>query len=184
MTISKEIEKLALLISDIEESKSNLEQKLKTINESLELYKKELADLLLAQGFEVGSKIKLVNGRTLNVKDFFSASIPAQSSINSAKDAEKMNELSNKKEACLEWLDENNLGDIVKNNIVVSLDRGEAEKAKELMLELQEKGLNFVRDESVHPMTLKAALKKAMQSGLDVPFDTFSVQTGIVVEIK
>jgi hypothetical protein len=184
MTISNEIEKLALEISTIEDRKSEIESELKQINEKLSTYERELSDILLAQGFEAGSKIKLTNGRNLNIKEYFSASIPAQSSINSAKDAEKAHELQSRKEACLGWLDANDLSDIIKNNIVISLDRGENEKAKELMLDLQEKGVDFLKEESVHPMTLKAALKNAMKDGIEVPFDVFSVQTGISVEIK
>lgn len=84
----------------------------------------------------------------------------------------------------MKWLDDNNLGGVIKNEVVVSFDRGDNEKAKELMLELQEKQLDCLKEESVHPMTLKATLKEALSQGLNVPFDLFSVQTGVQVSIK
>lgn len=182
--ISNEIESLALAISKLEDDKEGLTCQLKQVNEDLNNHEKELADLLTAEGFAIGSKIKLQNGRTLQIKDFFSASIPSQSSINSAKDQEKMQDMIDKKDSCLKWLDDNNLGGVIKNEVVVSFDRGDNEKAKELMLELQEKQLDCLKEESVHPMTLKATLKEALSQGLNVPFDLFSVQTGIQISIK
>ena len=74
--ISKEIESLALAISKLEDDKEGLTCQLKQVNEDLNNHEKELADLLTAEGFAIGSKIKLQNGRTLQIKDFFSASIP------------------------------------------------------------------------------------------------------------
>lgn len=184
MTIQTEIEKRALMISELVDKQEHLEAELKTTNETLAVHEKELADLLAAEGFAIGSKIALSNGRNIVIKDFFSASIPAQSSINSAKDPEKMEELAYKKEQCLKWLDENNLGDVIKNNLVVSFDRGENDKSKKLMEELEDQGLAFIKDESVHPMTLKATLKEAMKDGKNIPFDIFSVQIGTIVNIK
>lgn len=183
-TISQNIEKLALKISDLNDQKASLEEELKTNGEQIQSHQQELADLLASEGFSIGSKIKLNNGRTLEIKDFFSASIPSQTSISSAKDPEKQQEMIDKKEQCLGWLDDNNLSDVIKNNIVVTLDRGENEKAKEILLSLQEQGVQAIKEESVHPMTLKATLKEALKQGKNVPFDIFSVQTGTTISIK
>lgn len=184
MTISANIEKLALQISELKTKKEAKEKELKEINTSLGIYELELADLMTAEGFDVGSTIKLSNGRTLKVKEFFEASMVSQGSIDKAKDPEKQEELCEKKENQIKWLDDNDLGDIVKNKIVISLDRGEQEKAKELMIEFQEKGLDFMRDESVHASTLKAALKKEYKSGTPIPDDLFGLFVGTKVEIK
>lgn len=184
MTIQNEIEKRALKICELVDKKDSLSSDLKEVNDTLAAHEKELAELLAAEGFAIGSKIALANGRQLAIKDFFSASIPAQSSIDSAKDPEKMEELAYKKDQALKWLDENNLGDIVKNNLVIAFGRGENDKSKKLMEELEEQGLEFIKDESVHPMTLKATLKEALQDGKKVPFDIFSVIAGTIVTIN
>ena len=158
-------------------------QRLKKTKANKEDYIRELADLLTAEGFAVGSSIKLSNGRMLSIKDYFSASIPSQSVIDKEKDPEKMSDLIFKRQACMKWLDENELGSIIKNNFVVALDRGDNERAKELMLELQEKEYDFVRDESVHHSTLTSTLKEELKKGVNIP-DFFGAQVGTTIKIK
>lgn len=184
MTLSTNIEKLALQISDLKSKAEAKEKELKEINTTLGTYELELAELLAMEGFEVGSSIKLSNGRNLKIKEFFSSSMVSQSAIDKAKNPELMEDLMEKKEKQIGWLDKNGLGDIVKNKITIDLDRGEQEKARELMLEFQEKGLSFSRDESVHSSTLNAALKKEYKSGTNIPKELFSLFVGTKVEIK
>lgn len=183
-TLSTDIEKLALKICELKDRKEGFEKQVKELGDNIGKFESELAELLSTEGFEIGTTLKLKNGRVLKIKDFFSASIPSQSSINGAKDIEKQEDLIYRKEQALKWLDDNNLSDIIKNQIAISLDRNENEKAKELAAQLEEQGYQFIKEESVHPMTLKSTLKEAISQGLDVPFDTFSVQTGTLIEIK
>lgn len=182
--LSPTIEKLANSIHENYAIKEKMEATIKKISEGIRDQEKELAELLDNEGFAVGSKIKLENGRTISVKEFFSASIPSNSKINSEKDPEKAQELMDRKESCHEWLDENGLGGIIKNQIIISLDRGENEKAKLIMEELATKDLMVTKEEIVNHMTLNATLKEQMKKGVNVPFEKFSVQTGTVVDIK
>lgn len=184
MIVSNQIEKLALLLTKLNSRKEKTEAILAEREKRLANAEKELAEFLETQGFDVGSKIKLSNGRTLIIKDFFSASIPTENSIISEKNEEKAHDLSIRRTQCLDWLNENNLGDIVKNEIVIAFDKGEHEKADELMEKLAEDGFTPNKEQTVHPMTLKSALKKAIENGKDVPFNTFSVQTGTKIDIK
>lgn len=184
MTLSTNIEKLALAISDIKTQIETKEKELKQLNISLGSYELELGELMTLEGFEVGSTIQLANGRKLKIKEFFNASMVSQGAIDKAKDPSLLEELYEKKERQLKWLEENNLADIVKNKIVIALDRGESEVANQLMIEFQEKGLSFTRDESVHASTLNATLKKEFKNGNNVPKDLFGIHVGTKVEIK
>lgn len=183
MTIENQIEKMAIAISKMDDDIANIEDRLKKTKANKEAYIRELADLMAAEGFAVGSNIKLSNGRMLSIKDYFSASIPSQSAIEKEKDPEKMEELIFKRQACQKWLDENGLGSIIKNKFIIDLDRGDNERAKELMLELQEKDYDFVRDESVHHSTLTSTLKEEVKKGVNIP-DFFGAQVGTTIKIK
>ncbi len=182
--ISSEIEKFCLYLTELDKEASQLESKLKDVNKKIEDSKKELCDLLASEGIGSGSTVKLSNGRILKVKDFFSASLPTQSQIDSQKDADKQFEMQAKRSEGLVWLVENNLADIIRNEVVVSFDKGENEKAKELLEELTQKGLPCQNEINVNAMTLKATLKKEFENGNNVPQDVFSIYTGITVDIK
>lgn len=172
--------KICLKINEIEA----MEDALKAAKENKDLWMKELAEILDTSGYGVGSKIFLKNGREMKIKEFFSAGLPAKSTIEGCKDPEKKADLEEKKNQGLSWLDNNGMGDVIKNNIVAILPRGGNEVAKEISDYLLQKQVPFVRDESVHPQTLTATLKGAMKEGKNVPLEVFNVITGTVVEIK
>lgn len=173
-------DKICVQINEIE----IMEEKLSESKTNKENWLKELAELLDGSGYTVGSKIFLKNGRKMQLKDFFSASLPSKSSIDSCKDPERQADLEQRKEDGLKWLDDNGLGDVIKNNIIAVLPRGNQELAKELASIFEQKQVPYVREESVHAMTLNATLKEQMKKGSNVPFDTFGVITGVKVEIK
>jgi hypothetical protein len=182
--LPKQIEELAdkicVKINEIEA----MEEALKEAKQNKEIWMKELAEILDTSGYGVGSKIFLKNGREMKIKEFFSAGLPAKSTIEGCKDPEKKADLEEKKASGLKWLDDNGLGDVIKNNIVAILPRGGNEIAKEISDYLQQKQVPFAREESVHAMTLNATLKDALKQGKNIPFEVFNVTTGTVVEIK
>lgn len=189
--MTKENEKLPKEIEDLSDKicyKINeiqdLEEKLKKANKSKFLMEKDLSELLDISGFTIGSKIQLKNGRSILLKEFFKASIPSQSSIDKCKDINKQQELIDKKEQCLRWLDQENLSDIIKNNIIANLPRGDNKIANEISDLLLEKGVSYIREENVHAQTLTATLREQLGKGINIPFDIFSVITGTKLEIK
>jgi len=169
---STQIETLSTKLSEIVEELKQLEEKSKNLNKVKYAVEQELAESLDEAGFTVGSKIELKNGKTVTLKEYFKASIPSQTTINKEKDK------------CLKWLQENQLDDIIKNNIVASLPKDSNEIANELSALLEEKGISFTRDESVHPSTLKSTLDLELKKGNIPPLDDFSVQHGSTVAIK
>jgi|VirMetMinimDraft_7_1064189.scaffolds.fasta_scaffold69560_2 hypothetical protein len=181
---STQIETLSTKLSEIVEELKQLEEKSKNLNKVKYAVEQELAESLDEAGFTVGSKIELKNGKTVTLKEYFKASIPSQTTINKEKDFNKRQSLIDKKEKCLKWLQENQLDDIIKNNIVASLPKDSNEIANELSALLEEKGISFTRDESVHPSTLKSTLDLELKKGNIPPLDDFSVQHGSTVAIK
>lgn len=173
-------DKICLRLNEIEV----MEEQLSEAKSDKELWMKEMAELLDTSGYTIGSTIVLKNGRKMKLKEFFSASLPSKSAIDGQKDPEKQADLEERKEKGLKWLDDNGMGDVIKNNIVAILPRGDQQIAKEIAEILEAKKVAYVREESVHAMTLNATLKDAMKNGKNVPFETFSVMTGTVVEIK
>jgi excinuclease UvrABC nuclease subunit len=184
-TFSTRIEEIALQLCDLQET---IEHHEKLAEEASKEYNKirmeDLPELMENEGFEIGSVVKLKNGKTLKMKDYFSASIPSDTSIKSQKDAEQREELIDRKTACFNWLVENNLASIIKNEIIVKLKKGENEVAKEIIDEMNERGVECSQEEKVHASTLKATLKEVIESGKQVPFDTFNISSGAIVEIK
>ena len=83
-----------------------------------------------------------------------------------------------KSKACYEWLDDNGLGDIIKNQVGMSFGKGEGNKAKHLEESIKEMGLIPEVKVSVHPSTLKATIRKWHEEGKSVPDNTFSLFIG------
>jgi len=181
---SSQIELLSTKLSETVEEIKKLEEKSKNLNKTKYAVEQELAESLDEAGFTVGSKIQLKNGKSVVLKEYFKASIPSQTAINKERDPVRRQDLINKKEKCLRWLQDNNLDDIIKNNIVASLPKDSNDIANELSLLLEEKGISFTRDESVHPSTLKSTLDLELKKGNVPPFYDFSVQHGSTVVIK
>ena len=83
-----------------------------------------------------------------------------------------------KSAACYQWLEDNGLGDIIKNNVGMSFGKGENQEAK--LLEDTIKNLGFIPEVkvSVHRSTLKATVRQLIKDGKTVPDNMFSLFIG------
>ncbi len=76
-----------------------------------------------------------------------------------------------------QWLRDNNLGDIIKNEISARFGRNEDGKALEFSKLATANGYEVQQDLKVEPMTLKATLRELHEKGADLPpeeiFKTF-----------
>lgn len=184
LSLDMKIEELALKADElrniIEEAEERLGEDKKKYNE---LTMKELPELLESQGLTIGSRLVLKNGSTLILKDFFSCSIPSESKINSEKDFEKRTLLSERRKEALNWLTENNLKDIIKDFIDININK-DPKLTEKVLKWVEENGLDYTHDETVHPLTLKATLKEQMGRGLEIPFETFDITTGCIVSFE
>ena len=107
------------------------------------------------------TKLKLKDGESVEIKKVYGATIP--------KDQQ---------EAAFEWLRNNGLGDIIKNDITVTFGRGEDNKAAQYAVLARGQGFEPVQKIGVNPMTLKALVRERLESGLDVPADLFKPFAG------
>ena len=121
-------------------------------------------EIIPARMTELGmSSTTMVDGSKVDVVENIYVAIP--------KDPDKS-------QACYEWLENNGLGDIIKNQVGMSFGKGENEDAKKL--EETIKNLGFIPEVkvSVHPSTLKATVKQLVKDGKSVPDNVFNLFIG------
>ena len=79
------------------------------------------------------------------------------------------------KESAFNWLRENGLGDIIKNEISVSFGRNEDNKAADYAELAKGQGFQPTQKMKVEPMTLKALVRERIEAGKDMPTEIFGV---------
>ena len=107
------------------------------------------------------TKLKLKDGEAVEIKKFYSASI-----------------LPEFQDKAFQWLRENDLGDIIKNDVTVTFGRGEDNKASEYANLAQGKGYEPVQKVGVHSSTLRAVVGECFKSGQEMPSDLFKTYEG------
>ena len=144
----------------------DLEDHIKVVEENLKQLKKQ-ADTLSGEVIPTMmtemniSTMKLADGSAIEVKPVYGASIPVE-----------------KKEEAFNWLRENGLGDLIKNEVTVSFGRNEDNKAADYAVLAQGQGYQPTQKLKVEPMTLKALVRERVEKGLDMPSDLFNVFAG------
>ena len=159
--LSEQIEKLNSINAQI----SSAEASLKELKEQ----EKQLNNFTIPELMEKMnlSTLKLKDGSELSVKKIYSATMKAD-----------------KKADCIQWLRNNGLGDIVKNEITVNFGQGEENKAAEYATLAKGQGYEPSQKEAVHAMTLKVTMEDWKNKGNDVPEDLFWTFDGNQTKIK
>ena len=88
------------------------------------------------------------------------------------------------KEMAFNWLRNNGLGDIIKNEISVSFGRNEDNKAADYAELAKGQGFQPTQKMKVEPMTLKALVRERLESGKEMPTEIFGVFTENKTTIK
>ena len=152
-TVAQECVKL----KEKEDEITSLEEQLK--NKKLEaddISSRVIPELLAEQGL---SEIKLADGSKVAVKKEFRCTLPKDEA---------------KRTAAYQWLRDQNLGDIIKNNIFVTFGKGEDDKAKQLLDLAADNGYEPQQKSDVAWMTLTALFRERIEAGLDMPSDVFN----------
>ena len=149
-----------------------MEDQLKIMEEALKEKKKEIdrvsGEVIPTMLSEMGlSQLKLADGSSVDVKPFYSASISAQN-----------------KDKAYEWLRNNGLGDIIKNEISVSFGRNEDNKAANYAELAKSNGFQPTQKLKVEPMTLKALVRERIEAGKEMPTEIFNIFVGNKTTIK
>jgi len=129
-----------------------MQQQLEVQEESLKDKKKQIeylsGEVIPTMMAEMGlSHLKLMDGSSVDVKPNYSATITVAN-----------------REKAFNWLRQNGLGDIIKNEISVSFGRNE--------------------DNKVEPMTLKALVRERIEAGKEMPTEIFNIFVGNKTTIK
>ena len=155
--LSEELEKLKSIQAQIQEAEKNLKD-LKSDEkvQSGVVIPKLMEDMNL-------SSLTLKDGSEVSIKKIYSATIKAD-----------------KKAEAYQWLRNNGLGDIIKNDITVTFGQGEENKALAYATLAKGQGFEPAQKEAVHAMTLKVTMEDWKNKGNEVPEDLF----GRLMEIK
>ena len=160
-SLADQVEKLESLIKRLDLQEDNI----KSTKKELEHLSGEVIPTMMS---EMGlSHLKLVDGSSVDVKPHYSANITIAN-----------------KEAAFNWLRNNGLGDIIKNEISVSFGRNEDNKAADYAELARGQGLEPQQKLKVEPMTLKALVRERIEAGKDMPTELFNVFVGNKTTIK
>ena len=163
-----DVDKLAHKIKEMQAIQKDIEQNeeyLKQRKKDLELISGESIPTMLT---EMGlSYLKLADGSSVEVKTNYSANITQAN-----------------KEKAFNWLRENDLGDIIKNELTVSFGRNEDNKAAEYAELAKRQGYQPTQKLKVEPMTLKALVRERIEAGKPMPTEIFNVFIGNKTTIK
>lgn len=153
-----DIAQQCVMLKQKEDEIAELEDKLKAKKaEADDISSRVIPELLAEQGL---AEIKLADGSKVSVKKEFRATLP--------KDEIR-------REAAYQWLRDQGLGDIIKNNVTVSFGKGEDNKANQLMDLAVANGFTPQQKSDVAWNTLTALYEERVKAGLDMPSDVFSL---------
>ena len=162
------INKLADKIKELQAQQEQLQQQedaIKQKKKDIEYLSGEVIPTMLS---EMGlSFLKLQDGSSVEVKTNYSATITQAN-----------------KEKAFNWLRENGLSDIIKNEISVSFGRNEDNKAADYAELAKGQGFEPQQKLKVEPMTLKALVRERIEAGKDMPTELFNIYVGNKTTIK
>ena len=149
----------ALKLKAMEKDLADKEDEIKKLKKDIDVISGEVIPTMM-QEMNLSS-LKLADGSSIEVKPVYGASIPPA-----------------KKEEAFNWLRNNGLGDLIKNEITVSFGRNEDNKAMAYATLAQGQGFQPTQKLKVEPMTLKALVRERLESGQEMPTDLFNVFAG------
>ena len=156
---TKSLSDKVIELRNLEDQILNAEQHAKNLKEKA----KQLSNFDIPKMMEEMNikKLKLKDGASIEVTSFYGARITPD-----------------KQEGAFNWLRENGLGDIIKNDVTVTFGRGEDNKAMAYATLARGQGYEPVQKIGVHAQTLKAVVRERTESGQDMPADLFNTFVG------
>ena len=151
-SLADQVQRLEGLLRRIELSENNLKDLKKE-------YQRISGEVIPTMMSEMGlAELKLSDGSHLKVSTSYRATITEAN-----------------KEAAFNWLRDNGLGDIIKNEILVSFGRNEDNKAATYAELAKGQGFQPTQKMKVEPMTLKALVRERIEAGKEMPTEIFGV---------
>lgn len=149
------IAQLASAVVGSEKIVADIEAKLKIAKANLrQVQERDLPEAMLACNME---KFTTSDGLNVSVSETLYASVAKKNKAEAAK-----------------WLIDNELGALVKEDVVIGFDGGASEQVQALLTMLAENSINNVTtSESMNTASIKAAIKELLANGVDVPLELF-----------
>ena len=160
----KQLSQLVLSLREVEAKISEAEDYIKSLKQEKHKLSVENIPSLMD---EMGVERLDVDGSVVERKMIVSASIPVSN-----------------KDAAFDWLRDNGLDDIIKNDITVSFGKGEDNVAGDVVGLLQERGFDPKTKTHVHPSTLKAFIKERVTDGKPIDLDLFGAFIANTAQIR
>ena len=152
-------------LEDFDFSIKNTEEQLKEMKKRRDHLSGEVIPTMMA---EMGlAELKLHDGSHLKVSTTYRATITEAN-----------------KETAFNWLRNNGLGDIIKNEISVSFGRNEDNKAANYAELAKGQGFQPTQKMKVEPMTLKALVRERIEAGKEMPTEIFGIYSENKTTIK
>jgi len=151
-SLADQVQMLEGLHTRIEASENNLKDLKK---EYLRISGEVIPTMMSEMGL---AELKLSDGSHLKVSTTYRATITEAN-----------------KETAFNWLRDNGLGDIIKNEILVSFGRNEDNKAADYAELAKGQGFQPTQKMKVEPMTLKALVRERIEAGKEMPTEIFGV---------
>ena len=149
------LSRYCLMLQNLEDQMLNMEKDLKKLKEEADKIGSEIIPSLLAeQGL---ASLKLADGSSVDIRKSYNCTI-------------KKDQV----ESAFQWLRDNGLGDIIKNEVAVQFGKGEDNKAEQLLGLAVREGYEPSQKQKVEPMTLKALFRERIEAGLDMPSEFFN----------
>ena len=161
----KKISMLANAAKTGEQEVARLTDKLKAYTARLdEILTKEIPDAMAQAGM---SEFTLTDGSKIKIQKITTASIPAQY-----------------KDQAFNWLEENEHGDLIKQEISLKFNREQNEAAQEVYNNLVEQGFQPTQSKSVHFQTLSAFVREQIAAAVPIPMEILGVYQGQKAKIE
>lgn len=161
-----EVRRLAMRAVALEREVDDMERTLKVAKAALlELRRNTLPDAMAEHGL---SEFKLADGSGIKVKNFVAGSL-SQATI--------------EKSAALALLEEHGGVDLIKNELTVSFQKKDHNRAVALLHDLQQQGYDATLDSTVHHSTLAAWCREKVRAGERLEFDKLGMYVGRETDI-
>jgi hypothetical protein len=159
------VSRLAEELIDKEEEVKEAEARLKILKEQA----RDVAERQLPEAMaEVGmAKFVLTDGSEVTVKPFYSAKIG-----------------DDKRDECFNWLQDHGHEALIKDELSITFNKGEHERAEEFKSQLEQQGIEYNGKMGVHSQTLTAFVREQVESGAEFPLELFNVYIGQIAKVK
>ena len=158
---------LSSLVKDLDQLTIDINEKEEELK-SLKLQKHKMStEQIPAMMDEMGVQRLDVENLSVSLKPLINASIPPT-----------------RRDEAYQWLRENDLDDIIKNDVIMSFGKGEDNMAGDIMYELEQRGMHPEKKTHIHSMTLKAFIRERVEKGLPIDLDLFGAFVARITDIK